>query len=255
MRWRLDLEYDGSAFAGFQLQPNANTVQAELERALSVLLAHPARVHAAGRTDTGVHARQQVVVVDSWAARSPHQIREGLNALLPEAIACLSARVVPDDFDPRHAPHAKTYVYTWCDRVARSPLRRGRAWMIRRPLDADAMDRAVAAIVGTHDFSSFRAEGCTSTHPVRTVPRAAVLRDDDEVRLTVEGTGFLRHMVRILAGTLTDVGLGRRPEDHVARVLAERRRSAAGQTAPPHGLCLVSIRYASEPDGSSRDGS
>lgn len=246
-RWRLDLEYDGAPWAGFQLQPNAPTIQAELERALGTLLAHPARVHAAGRTDTGVHALQQVVVVDTAAVRTPHQVREGLNALLDASIACVAARPVPDTFDPRHAPHVKTYVYTWCDRPARSPLRRGRAWMSRRPLDAAAMHDAVGCLVGTHDFSSFRAEGCTSTHPVRTIPAASVARHDDEVRLVVCGTGFLRHMVRILAGTLTEVGLGRRPVDHVASVLAARTRSRAGQTAPAHGLCLASIAYDTEP--------
>ncbi len=246
MRWRLDLEYDGAPFAGFQLQPNAVTVQEELERALATLLAHPARVHAAGRTDAGVHALQQVVVVDTAARRTPHQVREGLNALLSEAIACVEARVVADDFDPRHAPHVKTYVYTWCDRRGRSPLRRHRAWMLRRALDADAMDRAVRPLVGTHDFSSFRAEGCTSTHPVRTLHAATVTRAGDEVHLTVRGTGFLRHMVRILAGTLTDVGTGRRPVEHAERVLAARSRGASGQTAPPHGLCLVSIAYEGE---------
>ncbi len=242
-RWRLDLEYDGGAFAGYQLQPNADTVQAALERALSTLFDHPVRAHAAGRTDTGVHAEQQVVVFDSEVARSPHQVREGLNALLPEAVACLQARVVADGFDPRRHPHTKTYVYSWLDRAARSPLRRHRVWAVRRTLDPDAMHRAVEAVVGTHDFSSFRAEGCTSTHPVRTVPSAVVERAGDEVHLVIRGTGFLRHMVRILAGTLTDVGLGRRPDSHVTDVLAARNRGRAGITAPAQGLCLASIEY------------
>lgn len=243
-RWRLDLEYDGGPFAGFQLQPNATTIQAVLESALSRLCAHPVRVHAAGRTDTGVHARQQVVVFDSPAERSPFQVREGLNALLPAEIACVEATVAGDGFDPRHHPHVKTYTYTWWDRPARSPLRRHQVWALRHRLDEAAMDRAAAVLVGTHDFSSFRAEGCTSTHPVRTVPHCGVVRDGDRVVLTVRGTGFLRHMVRIVAGTLTDIGRGRRPVEHLAAVLAARDRRRAGQTAPARGLCLDAIEYA-----------
>ena len=244
MRWRLDLEYDGAPFAGWQLQPNAPTVQGALEVALERMFGHPVRLaSAAGRTDTGVHAALQVCVFDSEVARPPHGVRDGLNALLPPEIACLDARPVPDGWDPRHAPHTKTYRYTWVARPARSPLRRERAWHVRAPLDVAAMDAAAAQLVGAHDFSSFRAQGCTAAHPLRTVVAARVAPAGDEVRLTIRGTGFLRHMVRILAGTLLEVGRGARPPSWVGDVLAARDRAAAGRTAPPHGLLLEDIAY------------
>jgi tRNA pseudouridine38-40 synthase len=246
VRWRLDVEYDGAPYAGFQLQQNAHTVQAELERALCTLFAEDVRIRPAGRTDTGVHAEQQVVVFDSDVVRSPHQVREGLNALLPDSIACVVARPVAQTFDPRHHPHVKTYVYTWLDRPGRSPLRRHRVWAVRHPLDAAVMHESVQVLVGTHDFSSFRAIGCSSTHPVRTVPEARVDRLGDTVELTIRGTGFLRHMVRILAGTLTDIGRGRKPVSHLQAVLEARDRASASQTAPPQGLTLRSIRYEGE---------
>ncbi|MCB9688501.1 MAG: tRNA pseudouridine(38-40) synthase TruA [Alphaproteobacteria bacterium] len=246
-RFRVDLEYDGAPYAGWQLQPNARTVQAEVEDALQRLLGHHARVYAAGRTDTGVHARQQVVVFDTDVSRTEKAVRDGLNAHLPSEVACVAARVVPDDFDPRRAPHTKTYRYAWLVRPSRSPLRRGRCWHVRRPLDVEAMASAVAHVAGTHDFSSFRAEGCTANHPVRTVEGASVRAVEDEVWLDIHGTGFLRHMVRILAGTLQVVGTGRKPPEWLAEVVAARRREAAGSTAPAEGLTLMRIAYDPEP--------
>lgn len=247
MRWRIDLEYDGSPFAGFQLQPGRATVQSAVEEALERLFGHPIRVSPAGRTDTGVHARQMVCAFVSDVERSERSVRDGLNALLPEAIACLSATPVPDAFDPRHTPHTKTYRYTWLVRPARSPLRRGRVWHVRGPLDVDTMHAAARALVGQHDFSSFRAQGCTSTHPIRTLVDAAVAAaPDDEVVLRVRGTGFLRHMVRIVAGTLYEIGRGERPAGWMEEVLSARDRRAAGRTAPAEGLLLEDITYEGE---------
>lgn len=242
-RWRLVLEYDGSGFAGWQLQPGQPTVQGAVEAVLEGLLGHPVRIHAAGRTDTGVHAAMQVVVFDSAARRDAKAIRDGLNARLPETVACVSADEVAPDFDPRHRPHEKTYRYTWLCRPGRSPLRRGRVWHVRRGLQVPPMQQAVVAIVGTHDFTSFRASGCTATHPIRTVRAATVRAAGDEVHLTVHGTGFLRHMVRILAGTLHEIGRGNRPPEWLAEVLAARDRTRAGQTAPAEGLLLERIDY------------
>lgn len=248
VRWRLDLEYDGGPFAGWQLQPNAPTIQAALEDALARLLGHPVRIaSAAGRTDTGVHAARQVCVFDTEVARDPGRLRDGLDALLPPEVACLGARQVPADWDPRRAPHTKTYRYTWLVRPARSPLRRGRAWHVKRPMDPWAMDEAVRVVVGSHDFTSFRAQGCTATHALRTVGSASVAAVEDELRLSIRGTGFLRHMVRILAGTLYEVGAGRRPPAWVGEVLAARDRTAAGRTAPAEGLLLEDVVYAEEP--------
>lgn len=243
MRWRIDLEYDGTGFAGWQLQPAARTVQGVLEEAIEGLVGHPARVHGAGRTDTGVHAEQQVAVFDTAVQRDARGIVGGLNARLPEDVACIVAARVPDDFDPRRAPHAKTYRYRWLDRPARSPLRRHRAWHLRQRLDDEAMAHAITALRGTHDFSAFRAAGCSATHAVRTIEGALVERHGDEVHLVMQGTGFLRHMIRIVAGSLHEVGRGRRSPAWLAEVLASRDRAAAGRTAPAAGLTLESITY------------
>jgi tRNA pseudouridine38-40 synthase len=242
-RWRIVLEYDGAPFAGWQIQERAPTVQGAVEAALEPLVGHPARVSAAGRTDAGVHAAWQVAAFDTSTERTPRAIREGLNARLPSAIACLEAEAVDPSFDPRRSPHHKWYRYTWLVRGSPSPLRRGRVWHVRGPLDVSAMHESIQAIVGTHDLTSFRAQGCTAQHPVRTIVAAEVRPEGDEVRLRVCGVGFLRHTVRILAGTVLEVGRGARPVAWVSEVLAKRDRTRAGRTAPAHGLLLESVTY------------
>lgn len=243
VRWRIDLEYEGSGFVGWQLQPDGRSVQGVVEAALEQLLGHPARLYSAGRTDTGVHAEQQVAVFDTHVTRTPRGIVGGLNGLLPEDVSCLIAVEVDAGFDPRRAPHTKRYRYRWLDRRVRSPLRRGRTWHHRQPLDAEAMDRAARQLEGQHDFSAFRAVGCAAAHAVRTIEGCRVVRQGDEVHLVVDGTGFLRHMIRIVAGSLTEVGLGRRPPEWLREVLESRRRQLAGPTAPAHGLTLERITY------------
>jgi tRNA pseudouridine38-40 synthase len=245
VRWKLHLEYDGSGFAGWQLQGETPTVQLAIERALLQLLGEPTRIFAAGRTDTGVHAEMQVACFDTEVQRTARAVRDGLNAHLPPSVACVSAELVDERFDPRHSPHTKTYRYSWLCRASRSPLRAGRVWHVRDPLDVASMELAVQAIVGTHDFSTFRAEGCTAKHPVRTVEGASVTQSREEVHLRVFGTGFLRHSVRILAGSLHEVGRGKRPASWLAEILALRDRRAAGRTAPAEGLVLEDIRYLS----------
>lgn len=245
-RWRIDLEYDGSDFAGWQVQPGERTIQGEVARAAETLLGEPVTLSGAGRTDAGVHARQQVASFSTTVERHPAGVVGGLNANLPLDVACTAAVIVPDDFDPRRAPHAKRYVYTWLDRPARSPLLRNRVWQVKRRLDHEAMHEAVACLVGTHDCSSFRASGCSSTHPVRTLEHAEVFREGDCVGLALHGTGFLRHMVRIVAGTVHEIGRGRRPVSWLAEVLEAHDRTKAGPTAPAGGLCLEWIRYSDE---------
>jgi len=242
-RWRLDLEYDGRSFAGWQLQPGQRTIQGELEAAVERLVGHPSRVHGAGRTDAGVHARQQVAVFDTTADRSERAVRDGLNAHLPPEIAVVAAARVDAQFHPRHAPHRKTYRYTWLVRPSRPVLRRGRCWHVRYPLDGEAMQRAMDPLVGTHDFSSFRAAGCSAPHAVRTLEAAQITREGDVMNLEVQGTGFLRHMVRILAGSVVRVGRGREEPVWLREVLAARDRRAAGETAPAEGLVLHAIAY------------
>jgi tRNA pseudouridine38-40 synthase len=246
-RWRLVMEYDGADFLGWQVQPGGRTVQGVLEEALEQLFLEPVRAYPSGRTDAGVHAIEQVVAFDARVERSPREVRDALNALLPDDVAVVRAERAEPDFDPRRWVEAKQYRYTWVDRPSRSPLRRDRAWHVRGPLDVEAMDAATHLLVGRHDFTSFRAAGCTAAHPVRLVKDMAVVRRDDEVHLDVVGHGFLRHMVRIIAGTLLEVGRGRRPPGWVGEVLAACDRSGAGRTAPPQGLTLLSVSYGAGP--------
>jgi tRNA pseudouridine38-40 synthase len=246
VRYKVVFEYDGTDFEGWQLQPGKRTIQGEVEAALERLFGGPIRVHPSGRTDTGVHALGQVAVFDA-VERDVSGVRRGLDAHLPQDVAAVSVEACADDFDPRRSARSKHYRYRWLVREGRSPLRRTQVRHLRAPLDVAAMDQAVAALVGTHDFASFRAVGCASTHAVRTVRAARVTGHGDEVHLDVFGHGFLRHMVRIVAGTIERIGQGRRPPEWLAAVRDARDRSAAGPTAPACGLTLVEVRYDGPP--------
>ena len=246
MRWKITLEYDGTDFAGWQFQPGQRTLQGTIEEALTRLCDHPVTVSVSGRTDAGVHALAQVASFQTSARRDERAIRAGLNAFLPLDFACVRAEPVEDAFDARYWSWGKHYRYTWLVRDSRSPLIRTRAWHLRG-LDAAPMAEAVGAIVGRHDFTSFRAQGCAASHPNRTIEAATVTADGDLVHLDVHGQGFLRHMVRIIAGTLAEVGSGKRPSTFVADALAARDRTAAGQTAPPNGLTLIEAKFGDGP--------
>lgn len=243
MRWRLVLEYDGRDFIGWGLQPKGRSIQGVVEQALESLLGHPTRVRASGRTDTGVHALGQVITLDTGVSRSPKAMVSGMNHHLPLDVACVAADVVPDDWDPRWQSREKHYRYVWLRRLARSPLRQDRVYHVTCALDVDRMNRAVQALAGTHDFTTFRASGCGAKSTVRTIPFWAVTDHGDEVHLDVRGNGFLRHMIRIVAGTLTDIGRGAEPEDLLETALLARDRDVAGPTAPACGLTLMSVLY------------
>lgn len=245
-RWRLDLEYDGTDFAGWQIQPDAPSIQASLEAAVLAIFGERARVCASGRTDAGVHAEHQVATFVSPVERTERAVRNGLNAKLPRSIVVTAATRVPDSFDPRRQVKTKVYRYQWLDREVRSPFLAGRAWHLRRRLDVAAMHRAVQALAGTHDFSAFRAQGCQADHAVRTIGPLDVQREGDLVCLRVQGHGFLRHMIRIVAGTVTEVGQGKHEPEWLAGVLVSRDRSRAGRTAPALGLTLESVCYPGE---------
>lgn len=246
-RYALTVEYCGTDFAGWQVQPGQRTVQGELEAALARFLQEEVRVAVSGRTDAGVHAHGQVVSFATGAARPVEAVTKALNALLPRDIAVVDAREVPLAFDPRRWSWGKHYRYRWLDRGARSPLREDRVWVQRRRLAVEAMHAAGQALVGRHDFTSFRASGCAAAHPVREIASLEVSRHGDEVWLDVRGNGFLRHMVRIVAGTLTEVGIGGRPVAWMGEVLAAADRAAAGRTAPPGGLALIAVHYEEGP--------
>ncbi len=247
-RIRLVLEYDGTNYVGWQIQPNGPSVQGRLQRALNELTGHPITTAAAGRTDSGVHAQGQVVAFDSPVQLPMKAYWMGLNGLLPEDIAVVSAEEVSADFDPRRWAKQKRYRYRISNRRTRSPLSRLTHWEIYQPLDVAAMQRAVTCLVGKHDFSAFRAADCEAAHAMRELFRAEVNGTSGGViELVFEGTAFLKHMVRNLAGSLADIGRGRHPPEWLKAVLEGKDRTRAGPTAPPQGLVLEAIQYGAGP--------
>jgi tRNA pseudouridine38-40 synthase len=242
---RLIVRYDGAKLSGWQRQRNARTVQEELERAASEIAGVPVRVHGAGRTDAGVHALAQVASFETSASIPMKGWRMGMNSKLPPEISVTEAREVVDGFDPRRASAGKRYRYLVCNAPSRDPLLRDRAWHVYDKLDLDALGRAAAKLVGAHDFRGFRAADCERTSTVRHLFRVAVIPDYAGVRsllaLEVEGTAFLKNMVRIITGTLVDIARGRLPETIIDHVLATGDRTRAGITAPPHGLYMDEV--------------
>ena len=250
--FRLTLEYDGSGFAGWQLQPaGVRTVQGELETAITRITGEPARVLGAGRTDAGVHAEGQVASVRLATRLAVADLARALNAVLPSDLAVVSADVVAEDFHARHHARSKLYRYRIWNGARPSPLRAASHWRVKPPLDAAAMQAGAQRLLGEHDFASFQATGSDVTSTRRTLTRCDVERgaggDETgargEIVIHVEGSGFLRHMVRILAGTLVQVGSGLRTPESLTAVLAAADRRAAGPTAPPQGLTLVRVSY------------
>jgi len=244
-RVRLTVAYDGTAYAGWQVQPNGPTIQEVMEGVFSRILQEPVRLRAAGRTDAGVHAREQVVDFADAGVRDLETVIHGGNALLPAAIRILSASVVPETFDARRHATEKEYRYFLYLSPVDSPFLSRYAWHIEAPLDLEAMRAGLSHLVGEHDFSSFRGQGCNAISPVRTVFRAAVAKHDVPglISVDVAGAGFLRHMVRNIVGTVVNAGKGKHSADHVGEILRARDRSAAGINAPPHGLFLWCVSY------------
>jgi tRNA pseudouridine38-40 synthase len=240
--WRLSLAWDGTAYAGWQRQPNGTAIQEVVEKALDVLFHGEATdARAAGRTDAGVHAALQWVAFDPPAEIDRRRLVASMNGLLPSDIACLDAVPVALGYSPREAVARKHYRYRILNRAERCPFRQRFTWHLRIPLDVDAMARGATHLVGRHDFSAFRAAGCGARTTVRTIERADVRRDDDEVQLDFVGDAFLRYQVRIMVGTLLDVGLGRTRPDDVREILASLDRSRAVRTAGAQGLWLVRL--------------
>ena len=243
---RLVIEYDGTALHGWQRQANGPTVQQHLEEALAKLLSHETQVIGASRTDAGVHARGQVASFRTERAIPLHGIRRGLNSLLPELIAVREADEVDDAFHPRFSATSKHYRYTILCARDRSPRWRDRAWHHPESLDVRAMSAACAHLIGEHDFAAFRAAGCTAKTTTRRIDRIDIGRpegQDELLVIDVRGNAFLRNMVRILVGTLTEVGTGRREPAQVVEIVASKDRTQAGITAPAHGLELMEVGY------------
>jgi tRNA pseudouridine38-40 synthase len=243
---RLTVEYEGTRYCGWQLQPGGPTVQGELERALAIVLREPVRVRGAGRTDAGVHATGQVASASlSRPAGDLGRLERSLNALLPDDVAVRDLELADDAFDPRRHARSRVYVYRILNTPAPSPFWRRVAWHVMLPLDAAAMDTAARVLAGAHDFAAFRGADARETprSTVRVVLESRVERDGPLLVYRVEATAFLKHMVRNIVGTLVEIGRGERSGDEMAAVLAGRDRTRAGATAPPHGLTLVAVRY------------
>jgi len=243
MHFRLIVEYEGTDYQGWQVQPEGRTVQGTVEGALQRLLGHPVRASAAGRTDAGVHAAGQVICFRTEREFDAATVVRALNALTPRDLCVLAADVVEEEFDPRRCALRRTYVYRLWNRRAPSPFWRRFAWHVPQGLVLEDMAAAAAALVGEHDFTSFRAAGCAATHPRRRVLRSEIFRRGDLICYEIEATAFLRHMVRNIVGTLVEVGRGRRAPGEMATLVAARDRTLAGATAPAHGLCLLSVEY------------
>lgn len=246
MRYALGIEYDGSGFQGWQRLSHGASVQAAVESALSFVVDHPLEVVCAGRTDSGVHARCQVVHFDTDAVRTPYALQQGGNSRLPGGVAILWCQPMPQDFHARYSARARRYRYTILNRKIRPAMQREYLTWERQPLDADAMHRAAQALVGEHDFSAFRTVHCQAPHPNRNVHEISVRREDDRVIVEVQANAFLHHMVRNFVGSLLPVGRGEQPEAWVGALLAGRDRIVAGPTAPSNGLVFQGPRYPAE---------
>jgi tRNA pseudouridine38-40 synthase len=243
MRIALGVEYDGRPFCGWQSQADGRTVQDTLQRALSQIAAEPVGIIAAGRTDTGVHALEQVVHFDTQAERPLTAWVRGVNALLPESIAVLWAHPVPDEFHARFSAHGRSYRYLLLNRATRSAIHAGKAGWFHAPLDVAAMQAAAQCLVGEHDFSAFRAAECQAKSPVKHLHQLDIRRHGEMLIFDLRADAFLHHMVRNIVGCLVYVGKGKYPPNWLAGVLASRERRLAAPTFAPDGLYLRRIKY------------
>ena len=243
-RFALTLEYDGGPFMGLQRQDHGPTVQQAVEEAVQAVTGETAPMHSAGRTDSGVHALAMRSHVDIAKAIEPFRLMEALNALLrPAPVAVLACEIVPDDWHASFSCVGRAYEYRIANRRAPLTLEKGKAWHIARELDAEAMHRAAQALVGRHDFTTFRSAHCQAKDPVKTLDRLDVRREGDRVIIEAAARSFLHHQVRSMVGTLALVGQGQWREQQVAEALAAKDRAALGLNAPSEGLYFVRAVY------------
>jgi tRNA pseudouridine38-40 synthase len=246
-RIALGLEYDGTDFVGWQIQPTGRSIEGTLVAAVSFVAGAAVTVHGSGRTDAGVHALHQVAHFDTSVGRTPRQWLLGINSNLPPDVAIRWVREVPADFDARRSAVSRRYRYTILQQEARPALLRRRVWWLRQELDCAAMTAAASAWLGEHDFSAFRGAGCQAKSPMRRLTAVALARRPSGagtlVTLEFTANAFLQHMVRNLVGTLVAVGRGELASNDAALILERRDRREAGVTAPPEGLALVEVLY------------
>ena len=246
MRFALTVEYDGRPFMGWQRQGHGPSVQAAIERALLAVTGEAVAVHAAGRTDAGVHASAMRAHVDVARPFAPFRLMEAINALLrPDPVAILACEPVADDWHARFSCLGRRYRYRIVNRRAPLTVERGLAWRVTRPLDADAMASGAARLVGRHDFTTFRSAHCQADSPVRTLDRLDVVRDGERIDVFASARSFLHHQVRSMVGCLAMVGQGQWSADDLADALTARDRARLGLNAPPDGLYFTGAAYLS----------
>lgn len=242
--FKLIIEYDGTRYYGWQRQVEKPTVQAEIERVLSLITRQPILLNGSGRTDAGVHALGQTANFHCHTRLTPKTFLRALNGLLPADIAIRDCCEVPDNFHARYDVLAKTYRYQILNHLLPSVVDRDFSWQIRKPLNVKAMSESLCCLVGTHDFKAFEGIGSPRTHTVRTIYQAEIIKNEtDRLRVIIQGDGFLRYMVRNIVGTLVRIGMGKRPPTDMERILLSRDRNLAGATAPAQGLFLVEVQY------------
>ncbi|CAN7519061.1 tRNA pseudouridine(38-40) synthase TruA [Phenylobacterium sp. LjRoot225] len=246
-RYRLVIEYDGRPYHGFQAQAGLASVQGSIERAVQGFCGQTLRLHAAGRTDTGVHATGQVIHIDLEKDWKPEVVRDALNAhLVPEPIVVLDASVAPGGWHARFSARERRYLYRILNRKSPPALDQGRVWHVKKPLDAEAMHEAAQALVGHHDFTTFRDLGCQAKSPMKTLDVAKVRREGEAVLLDFASRSFLHRQVRSMAGSLAEVGVGRWTAADLKAALEACDRKACGQVAPAEGLYLTYVGYEGE---------
>src|SRR6266567_4050300 len=243
-RLALLVEYDGTSYAGSQLQANGPSIQAELERAIMELTGAFARVAFAGRTDAGVHAAGQIACFDTHSVYSCEAFVGGINIRLPETIAVHAARDVDLDFDPRRRAISRCYRYSIVNCTTKTPLRRGSAWRVAAHLNVEEMRLAAGLLLGEQDFAAFAAAEASGSSTKRCIQRLCVRQSGAEVSVEITANAFLMHQVRRTVAALVDIGSGRLPIDEFERHLRDARPGSYGRSAPAHGLCLMSVIYA-----------
>jgi tRNA pseudouridine38-40 synthase len=240
---KLVLEYDGTCYAGWQRQPDHPTIQEAIERAIHQVSRAAVSIIGAGRTDSGVHALGQVASFRTDLDWPASNWMRALNAVLPKDIAVRSSALMDDRFHAQHDARGKLYTYRILHRPARPTVDRAFVWHIYRPLNEAAMQQAATTLIGSQDFSSFEGSLTDNNNPICHLQRLAVIRHDDQILIEAYADRFLKHMVRAIIGTVVEVGLGKRTPESLTDILLARNRSAAGQTAPPHGLYLMRVDY------------
>lgn len=242
--FKITIEYDGSAYHGWQRQAEDRTIQGEIEKALMTMTGDRITVIGSGRTDAGVHALNQTANFRCATSLTPEVFLKGLNSLLPEDIVITSCKVVPEKFHARYDVKSKVYHYRILNRLLPVAIFRQYAWHIRKNLDLSAIQEALRWIIGSHDFKAFEGSGSPRASSVRSIINADIVKtDDDYLVLKIEGDGFLKFMVRNIVGTLVDVGLDKIKSDDFKRILDSKDRNLAGITAPAHGLFLIEVKY------------